>query len=274
LSTIGGEEVARGFRLFSYVLGIIIIISGIGILFDVLGFGHFDPAGLFPFLFLYFGVKLFQKGKVLRGSFLLFIGFVSFLSYWLDIDPGRVIGLALSLLFIYLGYRLIRGKKKEIQISSPASKDATPLKETPLPYMERVEKQVDMFERYEIHSPQHKHSLIGNLFLTGSRWQLQDMNIWQGIGDVKIDLSRAYIPDGETVIIINGWIGDIDIYVPYDLDISLTASVNLGDIDVLGNKQGGINRTMTLSTSNYLTSNKRVRLVASLLIGDIDVVQL
>jgi lia operon protein LiaF len=275
----GGGEVARGSRLFSYLFGIAIIFAGIGILFDMLGLKDFNPAGLFPFLFLYFGLKSLQRGKRVGGGIFLFIGGTGFLSYWLGIDPGRVIGLTLSLLFIYFGYRLIKGKNKEIEIATPSKPAKNSEKSEPVTEREGLSKRANEYEepfmsRYSLHSPQHKHSLIGNLFLTGSRWELQDMNVWHGIGDVKIDLSRAYIPDGETVIIINGWIGDVDIYVPYDLDISLTASINFGDIDVFGNKQGGINRSMTLATSGYPDSSKRVRLVVSLLIGDIDVIQL
>ncbi|MED0674053.1 cell wall-active antibiotics response protein LiaF [Aneurinibacillus thermoaerophilus] len=261
--------------LFSYLLGAAIIFTGLGILFDMLGLKDFNLVGLFPFLFLYFGLKWWSRGKKIRGSVLLFIGITSFFAYWLNIDPGRIMGLMLSILFIYFGYRMIRGKSKKIEIpqsSRPGDGLARPISHEP---PEQATVCGDEFGfTYSFHSPEHKHSLIGNLFLTGSRWQLQDMNIWHGIGDVKIDLSRAYIPDGETVIIINGWIGDIDIYVPYDLAVSLTASVNFGDIDVFGNKQGGINRSMTLSTSGYLNSDKRVRLVVSLLIGDIDVIQL
>ncbi|MBN6188181.1 cell wall-active antibiotics response protein [Aneurinibacillus sp. BA2021] len=271
---------ARGSRLLSYLLGITVIFAGIGILFDMMGLKDFNPAGLFPFLFLYFGLKSLQRGRRISGGFLLFIGLTSFLSYWLGIDPGRVIGLMLAVLFIYFGYRLIKGKSKEIEIETTYAGSTTESAgPSAFSHTETEEiygrKNGDTFTHmYSLHSPQHKHSLIGNLFLTGSRWELQNMNVWHGIGDVKIDLSRAHIPDGETVIIINGWIGDVDIYVPYDLAISLTATINLGDIDVFGNKQGGINRSMTLSTSGYLDASKRVRLVVSLLIGDIDVIQL
>lgn len=275
---LGGGEMAGGSRLFSYLFGIAIIFAGVGILFDMLGFRDFNPAGLFPFLFLYLGLKSLQRGRRIGGGFLMFIGVTSFLAYWLGIDPGRVIGFTLSLLFIYFGYRLIKRKNKEIEVEVPSKpvREKPPSSSTKPEHRSEDAKEYDeAFRRmYSLHSPQHKHSLIGNLFLTGSRWELQDMNVWHGIGDVKIDLSRAYIRDGETIIIINGWIGDVDIYVPYDLDISLTANVNFGDIDVFGNKQGGINRSMTLSTSGYQDSGKRVRLVVSLLIGDIDVIQL
>nr|WP_161798271.1 cell wall-active antibiotics response protein LiaF [Aneurinibacillus tyrosinisolvens] len=209
-------------------------------------------------------MKLLKKGRRIGGSILLFIGVCGFLGYWFNIDTGKVVGFTLSAAFIYMGYRMIRSKNKEIEVPPLPAREEEPVFHSP----------ETAFHTYSMGSPQNKHSLIGNLFLTGGRWDLHDMNIWHGIGDVKIDLSRAHINEGETIIIINGWIGDIDIYVPYDLDISLTASVNFGDIDVFGNKQGGINRSMTLSTSGYRESGKRVRIVVSLLIGDIDVIYL
>ncbi|WP_054949076.1 cell wall-active antibiotics response protein LiaF [Numidum massiliense] len=121
-------------------------------------------------------------------------------------------------------------------------------------------------------SPKVTHSLIGNLYLTGPRWELTDMDIWHGIGDVKIDLSRAFVHEGETVVIVNGWIGDIDIFVPYDLDMAVSCHVNIGDINVFGNEDGGLNRSVTIETADYQTSTRRVRIVINLIIGDVDVI--
>jgi lia operon protein LiaF len=293
-------------RVFTYISGIMIIIIGLSILFSALGVSDMGPRIVVPFVFLLIGFRLMNKGRRFIGAFLLLLGFINFLNligYILNIHMGRLIGLSFSAFIIYVGYRMIRKKKKEIEFTpgkpfppsgikrpvrsrvepssfqpDPAAPQGAPrvsLKKEDEQEVPPVHDGVDApFTSFSLHSPQTKHSLIGNLFLTGSRWDLQDMNIWHGIGDVKIDLSRAYIHEGETVLFINGWVGDIDIYVPYDLNITLTANVNLGDIDVFGNKQGGFNRSTTLSTSGYKTATKKVRIIVSLLIGDIDVVYL
>ncbi|MEW9669169.1 cell wall-active antibiotics response protein LiaF [Ammoniphilus sp. 3BR4] len=250
-----------------YFLGLIIIFTGIGILFNTLGIMHFHPGKLFPFLVLYFAVRLLERGKRIFGGILLLFGVLFFLDAWLSIRVGDIIGFVISIAIMYWGWQFIRSKKKEIEpppASIPHATTQTHIETDPVPPHQSG-------SDYTMGFPKVKQSLIGNLFLTGNRWELKDMNIWHGIGEVKIDLSRALIHHGETVVMLNGWIGDIDIYVPYDLEISFIAQVNVGDIDVFGNKQGGLNRSVSLTTSNYQNAEKRVRIIVNLLVGDIDI---
>lgn len=248
-----------------YFLGIVVIFTGIGILLHSLGIMQFHPGKLFPFLILYFALRLLERGRRVIGGILFLFGALFFIDAWTPIHSGDLIGFIFALAIMYWGYQLIRSKKKEIEIPSPSI--PAPPKET----METTPPASQDKQAYTMGSPETKQSLIGNLFLTGHRWELKDMNIWHGIGEVKIDLSRALIHNGETVIMISGWIGDIDIFVPYELDISFVASVNIGDIDIFGNKQGGLNRTVTLTTSNYQQADQRVRLIVHLLVGDVNV---
>lgn len=255
-------------KLTHLFLGIAVIFTGIGILFDSLGLLNFHPGMLFPFVILYGGVRFLNRGRRFIGTSLTFLGSLFFLDMWLQIDAGEFIGLAFSLAMIYWGYRLIRNNKEEIKLP-PAGPIHQP--NEPSTEQENPHSKPDPYG-YSIVTPQVKQSLIGNLYLTGTRWELMDMNIWHGIGDVKIDLSRALIHDRETVIMISGWIGDIDLYIPYDLEISFMAHVNMGDIDVFGNKQGGLNRSVSLTTSGFHQASKKVRIVVTLLIGDIDMI--
>ncbi|KEF40369.1 Cell wall-active antibiotics response protein (DUF2154) [Schinkia azotoformans MEV2011] len=88
---------------------------------------------------------------------------------------------------------------------------------------------------------------------------------------MKIDLSRANIPDNKSTIIINGWIGDVDIFVPYDLDVSIIARVGVGEIKIFGNKESGVNQSTAVETNGYRKEIKRVEIVINLFVGDIDV---
>lgn len=255
-------------KLTHLFLGIAVIFSGIGILFDSLGLLNFHPGMLFPFFILYGGARFLSRGRRFIGTILIILGALFFLDVWLQIDAGEFIGFAFSFAMIYWGYRLIRNNKKQMELPPVVPNDQP--KEQP------VDQDIPPFQQnscgYSIDTPPLKQSLIGNLYLTGSRWELKDMNIWHGIGDVKIDLSRALIHEKETVIMISGWIGDIDLYIPYDLDVSFIANVNMGDIHVFGNKQGGLNRSISLTTSGFHQATKRVRIVVTLLIGDIDMI--
>lgn len=120
-------------------------------------------------------------------------------------------------------------------------------------------------------APKFRSSVMGDLHLRNHRFELEDMNLASGIGDVKIDLSKAIIPEGESTIAISGLIGDVDIYVPYDLDVAVAGSVTLGELKVLGHKQGGFNRQINMATRSYEQAERKVKISVSIFIGDIDV---
>ncbi|HET7615395.1 MAG TPA: cell wall-active antibiotics response protein LiaF, partial [Bacillales bacterium] len=119
--------------------------------------------------------------------------------------------------------------------------------------------------------PKFRNSLIGDTHLINNRFELEDLNTANGIGDVKIDLSKAIIPEGVSTIVISGLIGDVDIYMPSDLEVSVTGSVIFGELEVLGHKQGGFNRQMNVATKGYEQAERKVNISISVFIGDVDV---
>ncbi|UFJ41258.1 cell wall-active antibiotics response protein LiaF [Brevibacillus humidisoli] len=128
------------------------------------------------------------------------------------------------------------------------------------------------FEPGHVFSPhESRSSLIGDFHLTSGRFELRDLHIWHGVGDVKIDLSRALILEEETFLLVNGWVGDVTIYVPVDLAVSVAAEVTIGDIDVFGHRQGGINRQVVMKSQDYDDTSRKVKIIVSLIVGDIDV---
>ncbi|ERM17648.1 cell wall-active antibiotics response protein LiaF [Brevibacillus laterosporus] len=128
------------------------------------------------------------------------------------------------------------------------------------------------YDHVHIHNPQDtRSSLIGDYKLISGRFELKNMRIWQGIGDVVIDLSRAVIPEKEGTLVINGWIGDVTIYVPVDMPVQVMAEVTIGELEVLGHRQNGITRKVMLSTHNYAEATEKVKIIISLWVGDIDV---
>lgn len=279
----------------NYILGTIVILIGINILFETLDINI--DLGIFfgPLILFAIGVTLYQKQKRFVGGLFMILGLVVLFNNIFHINIG---GMVFAAILLYFGFRLLSGKKKEVSIGPSDKEDPISHTKTDLPddeideEIEKLRKQTidrqssgrhstesygghkrfeDTRHRKETIAPHFKSSLLGDLNLMSHRFELEDMNIWHGIGDVKIDLSKAMIREGETVLIINGWIGDIDIYIPYDLDVSVNATVTIGDLDVLGYKQGGINRNISIATKDYKESDRRVKIVLSLFVGDIDV---
>lgn len=231
------------------LIGIIIIAIGVSIFFKTIGLDIHLGVFIGPLIFFLLGIIFYRKQNRFLSILFLGIGLFTLFDNVFDINIG---GIIVGFIFIFFGYRLLKGKKKE-EASIEASRD----------FEQTCEPNVT--------SPHFRSSFIGDIRLLNNRFELEDMTIRNGIGDVKIDLSKAIISEGETVIVINGIIGNIDIYVPYDLEVSVQGIVTIGDLHVFDHRMSGFNRQLSIATKDYKTSLRRVKLVLSLFIGDIDV---
>jgi lia operon protein LiaF len=95
--------------------------------------------------------------------------------------------------------------------------------------------------------------------------------MWNLIGEIYIDLSLALPEQQETTLVLQGVLGDVDIIVPEDLGVSVTASVIVGQIDVAREKDTGVLNKIIWQSPNYETSDQKVKLIVSYLVGDIDI---
>lgn len=279
-------------RLHKMMAGVLIILTGIGLLLDSLGIISFGLFDLWPMVLVYFGLRLWGEKKKVRGGILFFLGVVITLEMWLGIGIEDIFQIGVPLVFIYFGYNLIRGKSK----ISLKQKERFPQEELVPEDMTSEEAQSQKHPPHEEHNrwkgartseharDAHVHhgsgillpkdsrsSLIGDFHLTSGRFELSHLHVWHGIGDVVIDLSRAMLVNQEARLSVDGWIGDVTIYVPVDLPVSVSAEVSVGDLEVFGHRQGGISRCVMVRSDHYDTAVNKVQLHISLLVGDIKV---
>lgn len=260
IGNVGGGKL-KNTRVFPLIFGFFILFIGIIILLNIAGI-HVHGGSIFAIFILFIGYQLLKRKKKVIGYIFIAFGSLILLSIF------DLIGFIISIALIFYGYRMIRSKQKEEQIFE------SNIDNERIPKTDHVTGEGNTEESsytYRFLTPQKKHTLIGSCLLTGSRWELRDLDIWYGIGEVKIDLSRANIPENKSTIIINGWIGDVDIFVPYDLDVSIIARVGVGEIKIFGNKESGLNRSTAVETNGYHKEIKRVEIVVNLFVGDIDV---
>lgn len=119
--------------------------------------------------------------------------------------------------------------------------------------------------------PYLKNIMVGNIRMMDHIYELEDINVQYGVGDVEIDLTTAMIPEGETVIVIRGVIGNIRLYVPYDIELSLNHSVIMGRVSLPGHEETGFNRNVTFRTEQYKETPRRIKIISSLVVGDTEV---
>ncbi|UOE95509.1 cell wall-active antibiotics response protein LiaF [Alkalihalobacillus sp. LMS39] len=262
-------------------LGILIIGIGVIALLNTLNVNIHIGSFIGPLIFLFLGLYFHSKGHKVLSVIFVVIGIIALFE---NVFRINIAGIMIASVFIYFGYRLLVGPQKEQQ--SPYHSEETDFErdleieideqiET-IKEKTRVQTEESNHDREEsdkkktFTSPTFRSTLIGDLHLL-SRFELQDMTIRNGIGDIKVDLSKAIIPEGETVVVVQGWIGDIDIYIPDDLDVTVQAMVSIGELDVFENNQSGFNRNLSVTTKGYKQAQRRVKIILSLFIGDIDV---
>jgi len=116
-------------------------------------------------------------------------------------------------------------------------------------------------------------SIFGDLKLTQPGWQLRDVRASTIIGDIKIDLSKATIPDGETIVDVRAIIGDVDIWAPPDLPVALDAQCTFVTVNYFGAKNDVILRRTVETPPAYEVAPRRVRVRAEMVFGDLNLIR-
>lgn len=104
-------------------------------------------------------------------------------------------------------------------------------------------------------------------------WQATDEEFRIFIGDVELDMTQANIPDGETVIRIFGFIGDVNVTIPKGVGITTSSTAFITDAKVLDQKQEKFFTPIQLTSDNYTTIKRKIRLETTFFINDLNVRQ-
>ena len=237
-----GYEIGLDY-LFSTYWPVLIIIWGLKELFS-------------GFLKLRAGLKKnhFRAGQLFWGILITGIGVVLYgnnLGMW-EMSWDDLWNLAWPLFIIYLGINILLANRwrshREIFVEFDSSKKKISLNK--------------------------KRLFIGDSkFGNHGAWNLEDLNIWHGIGSTYINLATAIIPEREVIIDISGWIGEVTVLVPQGLPIKVNIDIRVGDVTLFNNTESGVSRFISYITEDYNSAVKRVNLMISHSIGEVKVKQ-
>jgi lia operon protein LiaF len=115
-----------------------------------------------------------------------------------------------------------------------------------------------------------QQKLLGDITRKGV-WQVSDSELWTIIGDVRLDLTEAEIPLGETKLRVYGFVGDTRIKVPESVGLSVTSTAFVTDGKVFGEKQERFASTLRVASDDYETAARRVRILATRLVTTLKV---
>ena len=112
--------------------------------------------------------------------------------------------------------------------------------------------------------------LVGNIRRQGT-WQVGPEDIWLFVGDVVLDMSEAVIPDGETDLKIQGFVGSVKLRVPQGIGIALNSSAFVTDVTMEGRKQNSFITPVIEKSAEYDTSVKKLNLETLHFVGEIKI---
>jgi len=256
-----------------YIFGLLIILLGVYFLLENLGY----DLGLneiiddyWPALIVFFGLKqLFNglvnfstgyrkkqwiTGALLRGIVVTGIGVILLGNNlgWFSYSLADIWNLFWPLLFIYIGLKIIfdlprfkyKGKKFEMNFG----------------------------DEYKGFKSNKRRLWIGEaVYGIGGAWQLDDLQIWHGIGESTLNLSTAIIPEREVIIELTGLIGEVTVIVPQDLAIKINVDVDVGEVTVFNHNQTGTSRFISYMSEDYDQATRKVNLLVALKVGEVTV---
>ncbi|ERN54963.1 cell wall-active antibiotics response protein LiaF [Alkalihalophilus marmarensis] len=273
------------------LIGVIVVILGIWFLMGVLSFA---TGGLIaPLIFFFLGYYFYQnKRKLIAAIFFIISG-----SILLDqLFSINFIGLILAVICFYYGLKLVKSQKKtkkshaereqrlkmtQEEAPSQASEKENTSKSEQEPFISEGDLDPSISPSGSTstsskapeaaYEPIVRKNFVGDIHYMNQQFELRDLTIWSALGSVKIDLSKAMISEGETIIVIQAFIGEVNVYVPDDLTVAVQASSLAGELTVFHEKHSGINQQVSLAPSQYKQSKRRVKLVLSMALGEVTV---
>ncbi|WP_306373280.1 cell wall-active antibiotics response protein LiaF [Salirhabdus sp. Marseille-P4669] len=237
-------------RLSTDTFNTILIIGILLVILEVVFFnGWLIFSVLINAVIAFLGWKNFKR---VWGKVFFFIGVISLFFTILNMIAVRFIIVA-GLILFFMDYQ--RMKKDPLSYTPYFVQPKEPLDEEPLVKVE----------------PLLQNRLFGDQYTSRSSYRWTDVNIHSGFGDRVLDLSNTVLPE-QADISIRHFIGNVVIYVPYEVEVSIHHSSIFGRATILGEHQEKLlNDTISFHTEYYDTLHPRVKIVTSIISGDLEV---
>jgi Predicted membrane protein len=233
------------FTKWIFVIGIILFIAEL--LF-------FNGEALFFLMMMIFCVYIGRKRMPKKSGLLLFwIGIIGGVLSFFNMFTFRLL---LFAVFIYFIFHYVQNKQVAAK-KSPKIEEADP-----------ILSQEETFSK----TPLFQNRLFGTQRTEEQIYKWNDVNIQTGIGDTVIDLNYTILPKGEAVIVIRKLIGNIEIIVPYELEVSVHHSGFIGSYSIFDYSEPNVwNETIRYESKNYHESAQKVKIITSITFGRIEV---
>src|SRR5690625_2943813 len=191
-------------------------------------------------------------GTAIFTGFLVFIGWKNYTALW-----GKVffwiglIGLIFSVVNMIAVRFLIIAFIVLFLIDYTKNRNNVHIQ--PTIYLDKAEDQKE--EPLISISPLFRNLFFGDQQTEDTAYHWQDINIHGGIGNRVIDLSNTVLPEDTSVISIRHLVGNIIIYVPYEVEVMIHHSAVFGRVYIFNEQHYQLmDHTISYKTKNYDTT--------------------
>lgn len=119
----------------------------------------------------------------------------------------------------------------------------------------------------------HRSNVFGDVSMGITSTNFKGGSISNVFGDCEIDMTKSILADGEHLLKVHSIFGDTIIFLPKDSGISVTASVLIGDLKVLGQSAEGFSKDIHVTTPDYQTAQKKLSLSITHVFGSVKIIQ-
>lgn len=100
----------------------------------------------------------------------------------------------------------------------------------------------------------------------------EDINFTKVAGHTIFDLGNTILPKEQNIILVRQGLGNVKVLVPEGVAISLDISMLLGKVFINQEEMALTNERVKWYSANYQTNNRKIKLVANVLIGEVEVI--
>lgn len=116
-----------------------------------------------------------------------------------------------------------------------------------------------------------KQNFIAGVHWDRDPWTLRSISMWHVLGEHDIDLSLAIVEEPNNIMMFQGVVGDVDLVISEDYGVEIEAFVMFGQIEFGPDKETGMVNRLYWRSPNYDSREKKVKVMISYLVGDIDI---
>ncbi len=102
-------------------------------------------------------------------------------------------------------------------------------------------------------------------------WKLEGGSYFAFMGGIEMDLTKAEVPEGETVLDLTAIMGGIEVKIPRDMAVIYEGSAVLGGVSFKDQEDGGIIAGRKIEQNIDQSNGRRVRIQARAILGGVEI---